>query len=97
MRDDTKLLRITTHSGAVISPNIIKRICDVSGKMQTSKVRTLYMLAGIQAPPDDNDLVRALTTHAHLLNAFDNYLPSRDASQHKPSKPPAVNKKVISK
>lgn len=74
MRDDTKLRRITTHGGAAISPNIVKRICDDSGRMQAAKVRTLYMLAGIQAPPDDKDLLDALTQHAHLLNAFDNYL-----------------------
>lgn len=90
MRDDTKLARFATHDGTKLHESVVVRICDVkTGSAVPSKVRALYMLAGIQAPSNDADLLDAVKGHVYLLNAaFATAVAPTNAPQQKVPKAP---------
>lgn len=46
------------------------RFCDAQGFLDPVKVRKVYMVAGLIAPPKDADLGDSIQKHKDLLNAF---------------------------
>lgn len=68
------------------------RFCDMLGNIEPTKVRHVYMLAGMIPPKNDEDILDEVAKDVELLNAFLEHSGTRDTRKLSRSPKKVMNK-----